>query len=1388
MKSHTFLRFSAVALLTYSLGIAAESMPEEDPNLDLPINNAWGSPLVTPKSLDIDLRSIPTTAAWQAGDAIKDMPRRRFAPDFVLPGAPKNQVMSKIDQLMAAQKTAAMMPDPNFRVVQQVFDGSGFTGVNPPDPTGDVGLNYYIQSINGNSGSIFSVYNKSDGSLVAGPINMETLGSGQCASGAGDPIILFDEMANRWMLSEFSSSGNNLCVYISKTSDPVSGGWWAYAFASPTFPDYPKYGIGPDAYYVGTNETNPTVYAFNRSAMLTGASANFVRLTATKLAGFGFQMITPVDHDGTTAMPTASSGYFLRHRDDEVHNSNNNNPNQDYIELWKFTPDFANTGNSTFTKISDIAVSEFDSSLCGLTAFSCFPQSGSTSDLDPLREPMFRVQYRNFGSYEVLIGNFVTDVNGNDRGGIRWFELRRSNGGAWSLFQEGTYSPDSKNRWMGSIAMDKDGNIALAYSWGSANDFPGIRYTGRLGSDANGTMNQPETILVNGTSGVSSNRWGDYSHLALDPVDECTFWFTGEYGKSGGQWGTHISKFKFDSCGNGGGGGGGNLSPTASFTNTCTDLTCSFDASASGDSDGTISSYAWNFGDGTTATGVTASHTYAASGSYTVTLTVTDNGNASSATSSVVNVTTPGGGGNQLQNGVAVSNLSGPRLDEQFFTMDVPAGATNLKFVISGGSGDADLYTRFGQAPTTSTYDCRPYLNGNSETCSVANPQAGTYHLMIRAYAAYLGVSLTGSYTVAANQSPTASFTDSCTDLDCSFDASASSDPDGSITSYAWDFGDGTTGTGVTAAHSYTADGSYTVQLTVTDNQGATNTSSVVVTVAAPVVNQPPVAAVTSSCTDLTCSFDASTSSDPDGSIVSYAWDFGDGTSGTGVTASHSYAAAGTYGVSVTVTDDQGATNTATTSVTVTAPVNQPPTASFTSNCTDLSCSFDANGSSDSDGNIVSYAWDFGDGSNASGVTTNHSYATAGSYTVSLTVTDDQGATNTSTANVSVTPPANQAPTASFVPSCTDLACSFDASASSDPDGSIASYAWDFGDGTTGSGFNPSHTYAVAGTYNVQLTVTDDQGATASTSGSVTVSAAPNQAPTASFTSSCTDLACSFDASASSDADGSIASYAWNYGDGTTGTGITSSHSFASAGSYDVVLTVTDDQGATGSFTNRVTVTAPPGSGNQLQNAVAVTNLSDSRNGEVFYTMIVPSGATNLKFVISGGSGDADLYVKFGSDPTTASYDCRPYLNGNNETCSINNVQAGTYHVMIRAYAAYSGVSLTGSYTEPGAGGTGGSMSQTNLSGSTGNWDHYTITIPAGMASLNVAMSGGNGDADLYVRQAGQPTTSQYDCRPYKYGNNETCSFNNPTAGTWYISIRAFSSYSGVSLDATWNP
>ncbi len=358
---------------------------------------------------------------------------------------------------------------------------------------------------------------------------------------------------------------------------------------------------------------------------------------------------------------------------------------------------------------------------------------------------------------------------------------------------------------------------------------------------------------------------------------------------------------------------------------------------------------------------------------------------------------------------------------------------------------------------------------------------------------------------------------------------------------------------------------------------------------------------------------------------------------------------------------------------------NAVPVANFTTQTSGLTATFN-NTSTDSDGQIVRSIWNFGDGISSSMNSPNHTYAQPGTYTVTLTVTDNGGLSHTRTAQVTVSNPVNANPVANFTFTTTNLSATFTDS-SSDSDGTIASRSWNFGDGTTSTQANPVKTYAAAGTYNVSLTVTDNAGATHSVTRAVTVTAPANVLPVANFTSTVNGLTASF-TDTSTDSDGSIASRAWDFGDGGTSTLANPSRTYAAAGTYNVRLTVTDNQGGTHSVTRAVTVTATaPPAGNTLTNGVAVTGITLAKDASRTWTLTVPAGATNLRFVTSGGTGDADLFVRFGSAPTTSLNDCKSEGGTSAETCNIATAQAGTYHVMVLAYSAISNVSLTGSFT-----------------------------------------------------------------------------------------------------------
>ncbi len=645
-----------------------------------------GEPVV-PFVFEGDVRLLPRAQAWQPGDGIKEIPRRYHGEIREPLMAPEGQV----DPLLELQEGARRdLLQRAFTAPSVNVAGQGFTGVNPPDTVGDVGTDFYIQAINGSGGGLFRIHNKSNGSVAAGATAMDSLGSGDCANGAGDPIVLYDELAGRWMLAEFSTQGaNKICVYISQTGNPVTGGWFNYSFQAPSFPDYLKFGVWPDAYYVGTNENSPAVYALDRNQMLAGNPATFQRFTAPSLSGFGFQMVIPSDVDGSTAPPAGSPNYFLRHRDGAAHGGS------DALQMFNFSVDWGTPANSTFTGPVDIPISAFDSNLCGLSSFSCITQPSGSNPLDPLREVvMFRLGYRNFGSHEALVGNLVTDVSGSDDAGVRWFELRKVGAGSWSLFQEGTYAPDSTSRWMGAIAMDGDGNIALGYNVSSSSVFPGLRYTGRLAADATGTMTQGETTLIAGSGSNNSIRYGDYAAMGVDPVDGCTFWFTGEYNPSG-SWSTRIGAFSFDSC------GGPACTPQAVADAGPDQTICSGESVQIGTAAQAGTTYSWSPG-GATSAQITVSP--ASTTVYTVTATT-----ACGSAQDSVTVTVDSGGGGGLDDDLEGST-SGWSTTGLWHLTDNSACA-------SPGYSSATHAFYYGQDSTCT------YNSGAANTGSLTSPQ-----------------------------------------------------------------------------------------------------------------------------------------------------------------------------------------------------------------------------------------------------------------------------------------------------------------------------------------------------------------------------------------------------------------------------------------------------------------------------------------------------------------------------------------------------------------------------------------------------------------------------------------------------------------------------------------
>ena len=451
------------------------------------------------------------------------------------------------------------------------FDSTvGCGGCAPPDPMGDVGPNHYVAMSN----SQFQIFNKS-GTSVFGPVNINTLWAGfggLCQTeNAGDPVVIYNQFDDRWILTQFTAGGPTFfnCVAVSTSPDPT-GTYFRYAFPtvpSTNFPDYPKYGMWHDALYISTREfaggsggpfAGVGAYAINRAQLFAGnPNAQVISFLASPGSSGGqFNVgdgLLPVDADGSSLPPAGSPEYFIGSMD----NGAPYGAPQDALTLWKFTANFTTPANSSFVRTNTIAQSPIDTIPAFCSGRSCIPQPNTANRIDHLgyrQRPTNRAVYRNFGTHESIVTSQSVEASPT-MSGMRWWEIRSPNSNP-VIFQEGTFAPgitDGIHRWMGSIAMDTNGNMALGYSASDGvSTFPGVRYTGRLVSDPLGTMPQGEGIIMEGIGSQTGGggRWGDYTSMNIDPTDDCTFWYVNQYlpVTSGAAWRLRIGAFKFPTC------------------------------------------------------------------------------------------------------------------------------------------------------------------------------------------------------------------------------------------------------------------------------------------------------------------------------------------------------------------------------------------------------------------------------------------------------------------------------------------------------------------------------------------------------------------------------------------------------------------------------------------------------------------------------------------------------------------------------------------------------------------------------------------------------------------------------------------------------------------------
>lgn len=527
-------------------------------------------------SVSPELRRLPAATAVALEGRDPDPPGKRRNPP-VRPLLVPRPAGFADPLVLAVDRTPNAMPAvlASFEGVAAADDQAIFGAIVPPDTNGDVGRTQYVQTVN----SLLQIWDK-NGTSLAGPIPMSSLwSSGTCStSDDGDPIALYDHLANRWLLSQFAlpnypSGPFYQCIAISQTAD-ATGAYWLYQFSMPgtgILNDYPHFGVWPDAYFMMDHQfgmpagswAGSGAFAFDRAQMLIGsplASYIYFDLNTLNPAIGG---LLPADLDGP-APPAGTPGYFAYPLSTVWGDA------MDGVRIYEFQPNWATPASSTFALQGDVPVAAWDPDMCGY-ARNCIPQppavppaTGTMNPVDAISDRlMHRLAYRNFGDHASMVVAHTVDAGG-DHAAVRWYELRRPispTPGPFALYDQGTQAPDATHRWMGSAAIDAVGNVAVGYSASNATTvFPSIYYAGRLVSDPPGSgLAQGEAVAIAGSNSqtTSAYRWGDYSSMSTDPVDECTFWYTQQYYTNAPPtctvsnfrcWQTRIVSFRFPNC------------------------------------------------------------------------------------------------------------------------------------------------------------------------------------------------------------------------------------------------------------------------------------------------------------------------------------------------------------------------------------------------------------------------------------------------------------------------------------------------------------------------------------------------------------------------------------------------------------------------------------------------------------------------------------------------------------------------------------------------------------------------------------------------------------------------------------------------------------------------